>query len=299
MNTSPKDRVIDRLAVVRGLIAMKTPIAKPSKVGVFPDGTAATPWDQHDSLINYLLLTCFDVLGQERDFVDFKKWIVAKKFAKERQEALASFEENLRPLDVTSRLVDCYNRRFGVTKGFFRFIDETLTPEARETLLQSIAFAKRPAIEDADEVLLKKKRFLYDLRNQFTHGAVAPTTVSRMEDGSRVEIAQVIGDSHITKKPYRLVSGRVDREGAYLVADWPYVLYATVAGVVGEPVPEFESMHTVMVTFASGDTATVAGVPRHEFLDPKRRAQLLAAVETAIDAQCEPGDEDAELDKDS
>ena len=41
MGLSPKERAIDRLAVVRALLEHKRPIAEPREVGAFRDGTAA------------------------------------------------------------------------------------------------------------------------------------------------------------------------------------------------------------------------------------------------------------------
>jgi hypothetical protein len=277
-----KRRVVDRLAVVRGLIALKNPIAKPQHVGIRPDGTGVGEYDQHDSLINYLLLTCFDVLGQQAPFVDFKKWLQSKKLSDERQQALSTLAPNQMALDVTEALFDWYSCRYSVTKGFYRFIDEVITAGAKEALLASVAVVRVPQVEDPDQLVSMKKKFLYDLRNQFTHGAVTPTTVSRMDDGARLEIVDVNEGGHRTRIPFRQALGKIDQEGSYFVADWPFVLYETVAGAVGEPIPEWQSIHTLVVTFPDGSGGTTEGVSRLEFKDRVKRTEILAAAEALV-----------------
>jgi len=117
------------------------------------------------------------------------------------------------------------------------------------------------------------------LRNQFTHGAVTPTTVSRMDDGTRLEIIEMNGDEHRVKIPFRHVQGRIDKEGIHLVADWPFVLYETVAAAIGEPVPAWESTHTLIVMFPDRSGGTIEGVSREDFKDPSRRGKILADAE--------------------
>ena len=275
----PRRRVLDRLAVVRGLISLREPIAEPQRIGVFDDGTAVAKYDQHDSLINYLLLTCFDVLGQWTPFVDFKRWLQSTELSDEREQALSTLAPNQSALGATEALFDWYTARYGVTKGFYRFIDEMITAGAREALLASVAIARMPNVEDPERLAKMKKKFLFNLRNQFTHGAVAPTTVSRMDDGTRLEIVEMNGAQHRVKIPFRHVQGRIDKEGIYLVADWPFVLYETVASAIGEPIPAWESSHTLIVMFPDGSSGTIEGVSREDFKDSNTRAKILANAE--------------------
>jgi hypothetical protein len=274
---SPRDSVVDLLAVVRALLEQKRPIAEPKEVGMFRNGTTASSWDQHDSLCNYLLLTCFDVLGQQAPFVDFQQWLRSGKLEAERQSAVASLPPGLNPVETCLALYTLYNERYSVTKGFFRFIDGVLTADARKALLDSVAIARVPEVDEAKEEKLKK-RFLYRFRNDYTHGAIAPMTVSRGEDGSRMELLRIGEPSRRHGPTFRFVGGDIEGEGIVWVSDWPHVLFRTVAGVVDEPVPEFETTHTLRIFFEDGALVTVPEVQGQDFKDPAKRKQLIDDV---------------------
>lgn len=279
---TPRDRVVDRLAVVRALLEQKRPIAEPKQVGFLRDGTVSSPWDQHDSLCNYLLLTCFDVLGQAAPFVDFQKWLESGKLKEEREQAAASLPPGLDQVETALQMWKLYNDRYSVTKGFYRFIDEVLTEDARKALLDSVAIARHPQVDDEKKTKLKK-RFLYRFRNDFTHGAIAPMTVDRSEDGSRKELL-IVGEKSKKYGPtYRFVGGDIEDEGIAWVSDWPYVLYRTVAGAVGEPVPVFETTHTLQLFFEDGAFLTVPNVAGKDFQDPAKRLELINDLERRLE----------------
>lgn len=280
---SPTDRVIDRLAVVQALLEQKRPIAEPKEIGIFQDGSIASSWDQHDSLCNYLLLTCFDVLGQQTPFVDFQKWLQAGELEAERQSAIAAMPSGLTPVETSLSLYGLYNDRYSVTKGFFRFIDSVLTTRARKALLDSVAIARIPEVDEAKEEKLKK-RFLYRFRNDYTHGAIAPMTVSRGDDGSRMELLRSGEKPRRDGPTFRFVGGDIYDGGIVWVSDWPHVLYRAVADAVGEPVPDFETTHTVRVFFEDGTMVTVQGVHGRDFKDPAKRTQLLGDLERQVEA---------------
>jgi len=281
MTQTPKNRVVDRLAVVLALMGQTRPIAKPKRIGVFPDGTATSAWDQHDSLINYLLLTCFDVLGQGEDFVSFQKWLDSKKLGPERQQALSSIDANLRPIEVSRALLAWYNKHYSVTKGFFRFID-SLPKAARDELLESVHIGSTKQIksEKADKM---RRDFLYQMRNSFTHGAISHITVSRMmDDSSRIMIVDATGKEPILKQAARMVEGRIDQEGAIFVSDWPFVLYRTVARAVGEPVPDFDPMYTLVVSFSADKIGQMIQVKKSDLDDKPKLSQMIEALRNVV-----------------
>ena len=61
-----------------------------------------------------------------------------------------------------------YLDEYGTTQGFFRFIDEGLSPESRAALLYSVKVWRLDTGDEVQEDVLKK-RFLFALRNAFTH----------------------------------------------------------------------------------------------------------------------------------
>jgi hypothetical protein len=123
--------------------------------------------DQYEPLVVYLMLTCFDVLGQPAQWRDFRSWLDGK-------EAAAASLTGSSPVEQSKRLYEDWSGRYGVRNSFYRFMNEVLPPEALERLLASIEYltlSNPPVIrrqKDGDD---KKKRWLFDVRNRFTHSA--------------------------------------------------------------------------------------------------------------------------------
>ncbi len=72
-----------------------------------------------------------------------------------------------------------YQKIYGVKTSFYRFIDEILMEEAREQLLLSVRIEQKKEgsvfIDDA----IKKKAFLYESRNLFTHHLIPTGSPAR------------------------------------------------------------------------------------------------------------------------
>lgn len=134
-------------------------------------------WRHSEALITYLALTCFDILGQSTGFSTFGNWLSANR----RAQDVANLAET-EPLAVARALHDQWLATFGTRNSFYRFINETLDDEMRGLLLESLEIKKYPlppaegaltpqsAIPTTDE---EKVRYLYKIRNSFTHEARA------------------------------------------------------------------------------------------------------------------------------
>ena len=125
-------------------------------------------FSHQEALITYLLLTCFDLLGQPAPWRDFSSWLNSKG-----THALA-FETRANPVEQANLVHQRWLSEYGVKNAFYRFIDHILPPEARDNLLSSFdltwsenppSFGKLPTTDD------DKKKYLYKLRNQYTHQA--------------------------------------------------------------------------------------------------------------------------------
>ena len=134
-------------------------------------------WWHSESLITYLLLTCFDILGQSTGFSHFGNWLSARR----RAEDVSKLGET-DPLVVARALHDQWLAIFGIKNSFYRFINETLDDELRGLLLASVEIKKYPlppaegALTPRSEIPTtdeEKMRYLYKLRNSFTHEARA------------------------------------------------------------------------------------------------------------------------------
>lgn len=207
----------------------------PEKIEHEPISRWTRLYAEHDALVNYLLLTCFDVLGQPDEWRDFPSWLRSQNTKSERDEAVAALTTS-DPVEAASQLSKAHQSLYGIRRSFVRFIDEKLSESARCALLGSICLVRDGVeVDDPDA----KKKFLYGLRNAFTHEAKA-----------RGQPARVFAPQHVTLRPTGLDFGCVeidrDKKYTYGVRRWPWTLFETIAGFVGEPIPDFRAYFRVI-----------------------------------------------------
>jgi hypothetical protein len=157
----------------------------------------------HRALVIYLLLTCFDRLGQPAEWLHFGAWLQSGKHAGERAAIEAQISENSNPTDVAALMYTAYQQRYGVKQAFFRFVNEVLPAAARAELLASIhihnlnnppALGDRPYGDAA-----KKTAFLFQIRNDYTHRghyvpAVGESYFPEVQEGSLGYVQEVQAD---------------------------------------------------------------------------------------------------------
>ncbi|UZK65861.1 hypothetical protein [Sphingomonas sp. M1-B02] len=132
-------------------------------------------WWHSEPLITYLLLTCFDILGQSKGWMPFGNWLKSKKGGPDL--ALIGSTD---PIGVADELHRQWLDRFGTRNSFYRFANERLDQPTRQRLLDSLEIIKYP-LPPADGALSRgseipttpeeKLRYLYKVRNSFTHEA--------------------------------------------------------------------------------------------------------------------------------
>jgi hypothetical protein len=130
--------------------------------------TAKQIVDQYEPLVVYLMLTCFDRLGQHPDWIDFRSWLDSK----EAKEASSSTTSS--PIDHAKHLYRQWSAKYGVRNSFYRFMDEVAPSSTISALLNSIdkrVMTNPPAIESSIADPAAKKAWLYETRNRFTHSA--------------------------------------------------------------------------------------------------------------------------------
>jgi hypothetical protein len=126
----------------------------------------------YEPLVAYLMLTCFDRLGQPAEWMDFSSWLNSRRHAKEREGYTGSGMSEEVALWLHRRYLEIY----GTRSAFFRFLKEVLPSVARRSLLDHIRFERLSnppeirdlIIPDADE---EKERWLFRMRNDYTHKA--------------------------------------------------------------------------------------------------------------------------------
>lgn len=186
-------------------------------------------WPYQGGLREYLLLTCFDQLGQAPDWLPLTDWLESsdKRVVSERAQV------ELPPGATAERyalaLVKTYHRRYGVRSAFRRFIRELLSDGQRANLLSSLSATRNPlpfGTGDARPLPdSKKEEMLFEMRNAFTHRGISRTHLDPhpSDAGERDETTV-----------YHMGS-RIERNHvlSWGVRNWPRVLEETVlAGLV-------------------------------------------------------------------
>jgi hypothetical protein len=140
-----------------------------------PEGGWTHPWKYFDSLRNYLLLTCFDLLGQPAAYKDFQSWLSSESFAKERAEAVALLSSDLNPVQIAAALHRGYLEVRGVHTSFVRFINKILPQEVRNALLFSVRIRRIDRERKVELAVIDTEKdkieWMYSVRNSYTHRA--------------------------------------------------------------------------------------------------------------------------------
>ena len=131
-------------------------------------------WLQYRGLVAYLLLTCFDLLGQNDEWIEFGAWLRSSRHETERKTNLPP--ENIDPIRGAELLLAKHTQAYGVRRAFQRFVDKVLPSDVRVQLMQSIEIARSVCAplpgENEPPVLLddnKKAEWLFQIRNEYTH----------------------------------------------------------------------------------------------------------------------------------
>jgi hypothetical protein len=132
------------------------------------------------SLVTYLLLTCFDRLGQPAHYMTFEQFLDSKK-KKSAREAVVNALPDAHPVEVARALNRAYIDEYGVKNSFFRFFDKVLPEASKHNLLDALRIIDRPLfplnVSDVTEDKLpdasddEKLKYLFALRNAYTHRA--------------------------------------------------------------------------------------------------------------------------------
>jgi hypothetical protein len=126
-------------------------------------------------LCTYLLLTCFDQLGQPPNgWLFFPDWLKSNSKKNERDSIINEIYENEKNINFVEKLYNKYHEIYGVKNSFYRFLREILTQDQRNILLNEILIELH---KDYPQNLLEvnygnefnKEIWLYNVRNNYTH----------------------------------------------------------------------------------------------------------------------------------
>jgi hypothetical protein len=244
--------ILARLQLAQALLEESD--ALPGRAGY--DFNNEKEWWRHarherEALVHYLLLTCFDRLGQERGFTTFQDWLSSKKsnHESERLLALQNLKVTTSPLESAAALDKQYRALYGVRNAFYRGI-ESLPIEIQNKLMSSVTIGfdpiygtlgpntSTPSYPLNDDVLERKLklRYLYDKRNRFTHRleqyhAASTPLGSHCNNGPSWQA--MIRDSRLSYLSGHQDIVRLSNGGAYVYStDWPFILFETLHAAV-------------------------------------------------------------------
>jgi hypothetical protein len=167
------DTVLERLSFINKLKDLKPHfLGKEFLKHNERTGCYLHPIKHFNALRYYLCLTCFDVLGQTNDFIDYSSWLNSKNHENERNNIFVKCH-NTNTQEFLISVYNEYNKKYGVSKAFYRFTNEILTKDNRQKILESIRVTKHieSPPKQVDYIPSKKKKldYLLHVRNSFTH----------------------------------------------------------------------------------------------------------------------------------
>lgn len=184
-NTEQIELVESRILLIKQLIDAKEHFRGHDKIKKISDGYWTHSYKDYDALRIYLSLTCFDILGQPNDWVDFNSWLRSKKQKNQREIIInRSLNDNYSELILSVNIE--YNKIYGVKSSFYKFISEILSQKNRQKLFDSIKTSKQltprivkptgTTLATGREIELpndRKENFLFNIRNSFTHKGIS------------------------------------------------------------------------------------------------------------------------------
>lgn len=230
-NIERKLVVRDRLEFVSMISSLNPQFLNPKLIRETPDGGWTHPWKYFDSLRTYLLLTCFDLLGQPHSFKDFQSWLSTTATNTERKAALLKAEQETQLLNAIKCVHREYLAIYGTRNSFYRFIKDVLPKSVQDDLYYSVRIRKIDPIKNIEigvvETESEKIAFLYGVRNSFTHAGV---NTGSPAGGVWEHHGKWLNIGGVPKKGwepiYREERSRLHIE--YSVRDWPDVLVRVV-----------------------------------------------------------------------
>lgn len=212
---------------------------------------------EREALVVYLLLTCFDRLGQTQGkHISFQNWLESKKesYTSQKSVALKQLASNSQPNVVASTLYKEYLTLYGVGKSFLHGIDN-LNPYNRERLLNSIDVKFNPEfgsvgsnvstpsypLDNPKKESKLKLGYLFDLRNRFTHNleqfnSLSTPACSEMFFKKGASWSVIIrGCKVIYLGVHQEHFKEKDGANVYTLSDWPFVLFETLYAAIDLP----------------------------------------------------------------
>lgn len=228
--------VRDRICTVKKLIENRDLFYFDVKDRYVNKFQVTNPYVHYSGLKNYLLLTCFDILGQNLEWKDFNSWLNSKSKKSEREKIFEKhkyleFSERIKKVNEEYLLI------YGVRRSFDNFVLNHLSEENRKKLYNSIKAQKK--VRDSEYIPGKgirvggsekieisdseKLKLLFKVRNSFTHKGVPIGSLSEIsfEKASKILAVHNINFTH----SFVIYRELVKKEHlSYIFFGWPNLL---------------------------------------------------------------------------
>jgi hypothetical protein len=241
----------------------------PGKGGTTVDGSAYLKHPRHDreALVIYLLLTCFDLLGQPAERKTFAEWLESRKAEHmgQRDRAISNLIGSESFVEVSLLLAKAYDLHFGVKNSFYKGVLGLPQP-SKHRLLSSIHFFEDknwklrsantsegavPLEKSAEDMEKLRLNYLYQKRNRFTHSLEQQDYLSAPNQSllglglfdEHRQIAMDVGASWIASLTSEGISyhcqfnDKIRGKNSLLVKvrDWPFALFEALHEAIGVP----------------------------------------------------------------
>lgn len=258
------------------------------------------PRHEREAVVVYLLLTCFDLLGQDHNggFVTFEGWLNGKKPKYIQEKNLALKDIPLDAIDhvgVAKALHSHYQNLYGIKNNFFQGI-LNLEPDIKNRMLKSVRIIFSPdadkygpdtsppgyELDDKEHELRLKLKRIFGKRNNFTHNLeqyyAASFPVPTLPTFRIDDVNSVDGSSWgatITDGRLYYLSGHYEFEShsdgsryQYDFSDWPFVLFEILYAAINIPFDRTDiNLKFYVRIWGDGYVCTPHGIP-HKLLKP-------------------------------
>lgn len=188
-----------------------------------------------EPLVIYLLLTCFDKLGQPEKWVNYNEWLTSEGCKGERKSAKIDFDSSDGKVCEAKFFYDYYNKIYSARSAFFRFLREVLPNKSKEELMSCIEIniytlrTERELISSYE--VRKKEEFLYQMRNDYTHKVqfLPDQVITGMQLPGNPPIWKIFYQDIILEKRKIKVS----------FTNWPQILESIILDGLAESIKKF------------------------------------------------------------
>ena len=202
---------------------------------------------EREALVVYLLLTCFENIGQRHSFTTFPNWLKSQKAAHtiEKEKIASSIAKGLNVIESSARLMEGYQTIYGVRNAFYEGI-KGLPENTKNHVLESVLLSfnaefgmhgpnvstpSKP-LENKELELDLKLKYLYGKRNGFTHKlnqyhACSVPAMSEMRFKKGSSWVAMIENKKIIYMGSHQEHEKLPTGGAYIytINNWPFVLF--------------------------------------------------------------------------